>query len=153
MEIFPKFITVPGWIITFFLIYSQCIPAFWYDLGVKMGTQDPEEVVTPVGTAFWYGFCLADLVCYVPLLIIGLWYHQSQVLAAALGITMYWPIVCGTAVLKARNVDGWKLDSSQYWIPLLIIEAWAISSFFYLALVNDAERSYNPIPLSSSSSG
>ena len=58
----------PGWLLLAYLVYAQAIPAFDYDLGVSMGTQEPAEQITAVGVAFWYGFALADLVVYIPLL-------------------------------------------------------------------------------------
>ena len=62
----------PGWLLLLYLIYAQAIPAFNYDLGVSMGTQEPAEQITEVGVAFFYGFAFADLVIYIPLLVLGL---------------------------------------------------------------------------------
>ena len=50
----------PGWLLFCYLVYAQAIPAFDYELGVAMGTQEPEYAITAVGVAFWYGFALAD---------------------------------------------------------------------------------------------
>ena len=66
---------VPGWLLLFYLIYAQAIPAFSYETGVAMGTQEPSEQITEVGVAFWYGFAFADLVTYIPLLAVGLIGH------------------------------------------------------------------------------
>lgn len=62
------------------LIYAQAIPAANYEAGVTMGTQEPAEVVSDVGVAFWYDFAFADLVAYIPLL--------------ALGLIGYWSGIC-----------------------------------------------------------
>ena len=62
----------PGWLLLAYLVWAQAIPAFDYELGVSMGTQEPAEQITAVGVAFWYGFALADLVVYIPLLMLGL---------------------------------------------------------------------------------
>jgi len=43
----------PGWLLLAYLVYAQAIPAFDYDLGVSMGTQEPVEQITAVGVAFW----------------------------------------------------------------------------------------------------
>lgn len=100
---------VPGWILLLYLVYAQGIPAFDYDLGVAMGTQEPAENVTEVGTAIWWGFAFADLVFYIPLLAIGLAGHLAAkawggvALAAALGITAYWPIVALAIVGAGRG--------------------------------------------------
>ena len=42
----------PGWLLLLYLIYAQAIPAFGYDIGVKMGTQEPVEMITEVGRRF-----------------------------------------------------------------------------------------------------
>lgn len=63
---------VPGWLLLAYLVYAQAIPAFDYELGVRMGTQESAERITAVGAAFWYGFAFADLVVYIPLLAAGL---------------------------------------------------------------------------------
>jgi hypothetical protein len=121
----------PGWLLVIYLIIAQGITAFSYDLGVSMGTQDPAEVITEVGTAFWYGFALGDLLIYIPILIAGLIGHLLSrqwgriTLAAALGITVYWPIVCLAAVVAARDADGWNISNElQFWIALPLIAAW-----------------------------
>ena len=69
---------IPGWLLVIYLIYSQAIPAFDYDLGVSMGSQEPASEVTEVGVAFWRGFAIADVAIYIPLLIIGLVGHFRQ---------------------------------------------------------------------------
>ena len=122
---------VPGWLLVFYLIYAQAIPAFSYDLGVAMGTQESAEQVTEVGVAFWYGFAFGDLVSYIPLLVIGLVGHWTGkmwgrvLLGAALGITIYWPVVCLAAVVAARDATGWNLtNTTPYWIVLPLIMLW-----------------------------
>ena len=124
---------VPGWSLLCYLIYAQAIPAFSYDTGVAMGTQESAEQITEVGTAFWYGFAFADLVTYIPLLAIGLIGHWAGrmwgcvVLAAALGITIYWPVVCLAALVAARDAAGWHLvDETPYWIVLPLIVLWGV---------------------------
>ena len=127
----------PGWLLLTYLVYAQAIPAFNYELGVAMGTQEPKETITAVGVAFWYGFAFADLVVYIPLLAIGLvgcWRLNKWgkvVLASALGITVYWPVVCLAAVVSARNAPGWSISNELiYWIvlpPIAIWGAWGLS--------------------------
>lgn len=121
----------PGWLLLLYLILAQGIPAFDYDLGVAMGTQESSETITEVGVAFWYGFALGDLLVYIPLLAIGLAGHFKNSkwgkvsLAAALGITVYWPIVCLAAVVSARNAPGWNLSKeTTYWVVLPLIALW-----------------------------
>jgi len=124
-------IQVPGWLLLAYLVYAQGVAAFGYELGVRMGTQEPAETITEVGTAFWYGFALGDLLTYIPILLAGLIGHMlartwgRALLAAALGITFYWPVVCLITVVKARNAAGWNVtDETAYWIVLPLISLW-----------------------------
>ena len=121
----------PGWLLLLYLIYAQAIPAFNYETGVIMRTQETAEVVSEVGVAFWYGFAFSDLIAYIPLLAIGLigyWLGKSWghvILGAALGVTVYWPIVCLAAVVAARDASGWNLvNETPYWIVLPLITLW-----------------------------
>jgi len=41
-------IQIPGWLLLLYLIYAQAIPAFSYEAGVVMGTQEPAETVSDV---------------------------------------------------------------------------------------------------------
>ena len=130
---------VPGWVLLTYVSYAQGITAFNYELGVAMGTQEPAEVITEVGSAFWYGFAFADLVVYIPLLLAGLIGHWNglawgrALLGAALGVTIYWPIVCLAAVVAAREAEGWALvDEAQYWIALPAIALWGVWGLWWL---------------------
>lgn len=135
----------PGWLLFAYLVYAQGIPAFDYELGIAMGTQDSAEQVTEVGTSFWYGFAFADALLYIPLLaagLIGLWKNRSwgRVLtAAALGITIYWPIVVLAAAVKARDAAGWHLDESGYWVVLPLIALWALWGLGWVISRRDAD--------------
>jgi hypothetical protein len=124
-------IQAPGWALFVYLVVAQGIAALDYDLGVAMGTQEPAEVVTEVGTAFWLGFAVADLVCYIPILALGLIAHLRGsrwwrvAVAAAGGITVYWPVVCLVALVAARGAEGWSIASeTPYWIVLPAIVLW-----------------------------
>jgi hypothetical protein len=131
-----------------YLVYAQAIPAFDYDLGIAMGTQEPAEHITEVGVAFWYGFTFGDLVVYLPLLAFGLiGYGLNRnwgrtILSAALGITVYWPVVCLAAVVAARDAAGWNLASeTAYWIVLPVITVWGAWGLWRLARSGEDERS------------
>ena len=131
---------VPGWLLLFYLIYAQAIPAFDYDLGIAMGTQEPAEQVSEVGVAFWYGFAFADLVTYIPILAIGLIGYWLEcvwgrvLLAAALGVTVYWPVVCLSALVAARDAAGWNLENeSPFWIVLPLITFWGVWGLWQIA--------------------
>jgi hypothetical protein len=57
---------------------------------------------------------------------------------AAMGITVYWPIVCLVAVASARGAAGWTLPKeSEYWIVLPIITAWAAWVLWWLIWTRD----------------
>jgi hypothetical protein len=128
----------PGWALFVYLVMAQCISAFDYSLGVKMGTQEPAERITLVGVAFFKGFAGADLI-YAPLLALGLAGHifgapwSDPILGAALGITVYWPIVCLWAVRAARGAPGWHLPKeAQYWVVLPAISLWGLVAIIAL---------------------
>jgi hypothetical protein len=129
----------PGWLLFAYLVYAQAIPAFDYELGVRMGTQESAQNITEVGTAFWYGFAFADLVIYIPLLgagLIGHWLGRSWwrvVLGAALGITVYWPAVVLATAFDARDASGWAIDETAYWLVLPVIVVWALWGLVVIA--------------------
>ena len=132
-------IQVPGWVFLTYLVVAQCASAISYSLGIRMGTQEPAERITEVGVAFFKGFAGADLVFYVPLLACALTGHAlgtswaDLTLAAALGITIYWPIVCLWAVAAARGAQGWALPKErQYRIVLPLISLWGVLALLVL---------------------
>ena len=121
----------PGWLLLAYLVVAQGVSALDYGLGVTMGTQESADVISEVGVAFWYGFAFGDLVVYVPLLAIGLighWFGRAWTdvaLIAALGITVYWPVVCLAAIVDARDAQGWLLaNETDYWLVLPVITIW-----------------------------
>ena len=130
---------IPGWLLLAYLAYAQGIPAFDYELGVRMGTQESAQRITEVGTAFWFGFAFSDLVVYIPLLFGGLIGHSlgrpwwKVIFGAALGVTVYWPVVCLAAVVDARGAAGWNMDETAYWIVLPTIAIWALWGLFTVA--------------------
>ena len=135
-----RILHVPGWLLVFYLIYAQAIPAFDYELGVSMGTQESADIISDVGVAFWYGFAFGDLIIYIPLLVFGLlghWFKKNWgniLLSASLGITVYWPIVCLAAVVSARDATGWNLESEvAYWIVLPLITVWGLWGLWYIS--------------------
>ena len=132
-------IQAPGWLLFFYLVIAQAIPAFDYQLGVAMGTQEPASTISEVGVAFWQGFAWGDLLVYIPLLGLGLVGHARErrwgilALAAALGITIYWPVVCLAAVVAARGASGWHLgDETEYWVVLPLITAWGAAALWQI---------------------
>lgn len=138
---------IPGWLLFTYLIYAQGITAFNYNLGVSMGTQESAETITEIGTAFYYGFAFGDLIIYIPLLFAGLIGHFKSrkwgiyLFGAALGITVYWPIVCLASLVAARGAAGWNImNEVPYWVVLPIIAMWGLWGL--LALIKET-RPYN----------
>lgn len=122
-----------GWLFLAYLLYAQAIAAFDYELGIRMGTQESAEQVTAVGVAYWWAFAFGDLVAYLPLLLFGLIGHLRGrrwgyvVLAAAFGITVYWPVVSLGAVFAARDAPGWALrGEAAYWVVLPVVALWGV---------------------------
>ena len=147
------FIQIPGWLLTAYLAIAQALPAIDYDIGVRMGTQVPATDFTDVGVAFAYGFDVADLVFYVPVLAIGLVGHWGGrawsriVLAAPLGISVYWPIVALVAFVNARGAPGWTFDEKPFylfWIIWPCIALWALWALWRLARSAGIEPAANP---------
>jgi hypothetical protein len=132
-------VQVPGWLLLLYLVVAQGIAALDYGLGVAMGTQESADTITDVGTAFWYGFAFGDLLVYIPLLLVGLVGHLRAarwgraMLAAALGVTIYWPVVCLAAVVRARDAAGWDLPGeAAYWAVLPPIALWGLWGLFVI---------------------
>ena len=147
---------VPGWLLLVYLICAQGIPAFGYEIGVSMGTQEPAETITEVGTAFFYGFAFGDLLTYIPILLVGLIGHilsrqwGRMLFAAALGITFYWPVVCLATVVDARDASGWNMtNETPYWIVLPLIALWGAWGLWALTQESQQlhpEATSNPAP-------
>ena len=132
-------IQLPGWALFLYLVIAQCIAAISYDLGIRMRTQEPAEQITEVGVAFFKGLAAADLVFYTPILGLGLAGHAlgsnwgTVLLAAAAGITVYWPPVCLVTVRAARGAPGWSLPKERdYWIVLPLIALWGLVTLVLL---------------------
>ena len=88
---------------------------------------------------------MGDAVFYIPLLLVGLIglakgsHLGKNLMIAAMGITVYWPIVCLVAVATARGAPGWTLPKeSEYWVVLPIIATWAAWVLWRLLRADDA---------------
>ena len=134
-------IQAPGWALVAYLVIAQCVSAVSYRLGVRMGTQEPAERITEVGVAFFWGLAVGDLLFYTPLLAVGLAGHWIGAgwgivaLAAALGITVYWPLVCLATVVRAGRAPVWTLPKERdYWIVLPLIAGWGAAGLVILSV-------------------
>lgn len=133
----------PGWLLFAYLAIAQGLAALNYDLGVRMGTQEPTSKITEVGAAFWWGLAAADLAFYMPLLgvaLVGHWIGTgwaTPAMAAALGVTVYWPLASLFTIMRARNAPGWSLPKEhQYWIVLPLIALWGAGALAWLCLAS-----------------
>jgi hypothetical protein len=101
--------------------------------------QESAQKITEVGAAFWYGFAFSDLVIYIPLLgagLVGHWLGRPWwrvIFGAALGITVYWPVVVLATAVDARDAPGWDINEMDYWIVLPVIAVWALWGLFMVA--------------------
>jgi hypothetical protein len=149
-QLVHRWLQIPGWLLLAYLVYAQAIPAFDYQLGVRMGTQESAQRITEVGAAFWYGFAFSDLVIYIPLLAAGLVGHGlrrpwwKEVMGAALGITVYWPVVVLATAVDARDASGWEIDEASYWLVLPLIACWALVSIVLLVRGSLKDSKYRP---------
>jgi hypothetical protein len=108
------------------LFAGQGLALVDYDLAVSWGLQEGASSITPFGVAVNKGFAAADIAIYGPLLAIGLvgfWGGKlwgTIALAAALGITAYWPIACLYALYVAKGIPGFTFASHALFTALLL---------------------------------
>ena len=112
-------ILAPGWIVLISLLLVQVPGAFDYEWMVSLGLQESEDEISPVGVAFGVGCCVCDTIFYVPLLLVGLLGFPKHrcahsCLSAALGITLYWPVMYLVAFQRASQLEEWNLDLTNY---------------------------------------
>lgn len=133
-------VQISGWLLLVVLACAQITSAFNYDLGIAMGFQKPAEMITEVGRASWHGFAIADSIIYVPVMAIGLFGHARGTswgrygLAAAAGISLYWPAVFGATLVLSRSAADWHLDTElPVWAFGAVFFAWALVALWSLA--------------------
>ena len=76
---------------------------------------------------------------YIPLLGAGLLGHLRGlpwgrvVLGAALGITVYWPLVSLAALVAGRDAAEWDVaNETPYWVVCLSIALWGLCGLWIL---------------------
>ena len=122
-----------------FLIIGQTLSVIDYDLALNLGLQESEEEIGKVGIAFAKGFAFADTIFYVPILVLGIlgllkgkkW--GAVLMLAALGITVYWPIVHLYAIYidtEAITLNQEKYISFPIVLGLIII--YGLWGIYYL---------------------
>lgn len=120
-----------GGLLTAVYILGQGVAVIDYERAVAWGFQEPANDVGITGLAFNLGFAFADMLFYVPILIVGLWglWHRKAwglpAMAAALGISVYWPTVCTIALVFGHGQAGFGYPDALTYLPL------TFSSFVY----------------------
>jgi len=125
-----------GTLLLVMLLAAQTTALIDYDLAVSWGLQEAPSAITEMGVAVNKGSAAADTFIYVPLLAIGLagyWLKKrwgTIALAAALGITTYWPIVALWTLYAARGVPGFNFSSHASYtvmlVPFVVYALWGL---------------------------
>ena len=132
------FFTV-GIIILFMLFLGQTMSFINYEFTVSLGLQESIEQIGSFGVAVNKGFGISDTIIYIPLMLIGLigtwtkkkWGIWSMI--AALGITIYWPVVCLAIIFLSEGVpDVQFTDIMEYVLILSFITFYGIWGLWYL---------------------
>lgn len=122
------------------VLAGQTMALIDYDLTVSWGLQEPASAVTAVGVALNKGFGAADTVVYLPLLIgglVGLWFRKAWAviaMAAALGITAYWPVVSLYTLYAAIGAPGFTFPSHTAYtmilVPIIVYGLWGLTVLY-----------------------
>jgi hypothetical protein len=108
------------------LLIGQTGALIDYDLMVSLGLQEAAHEITEIGVVYNEAFAAADTFVYLPLLVIGLvglWFQTRWgvvTLAAALGITAYWPIVALCALYAAIGTPGFNFSNHTLYTAILV---------------------------------
>lgn len=105
-------------------IAGQTLSLFDYERTVAWGLQEAEADIGITGRAFNFGFAIADTVFYVPILAAGLWGLWRRAswarvpLVAALGISVYWPLLTTAAAAFGHGQPGFGYLAPAAYLPL-----------------------------------
>jgi len=73
--------------------------------------------------------------------LIGCWLDRiwgCMLLAVALGITVYWPVVCLATVVGARDAADWNLTAeAAYWVVLPLFVLWGAWGLWCLVRLDE----------------
>jgi len=98
------------------LLLGQTAAIFDYGFAVRIGLQEPEELITPFGVEVNRAMGAGDTVVYFPLIVlslIGLWRRRPWALpvtAAVMGISAYWSTGCAFLLAFLPGLPGYKLS-------------------------------------------
>jgi hypothetical protein len=99
------------------LVLGQTMSFINYDFTVAIGLQESKDLVGEMGVAINKAFGVGDTLIYIPLLLsglIGLWQRKQWglcVLAGALTITAYWPVVWLFILFFAKGSPGFNFTN------------------------------------------
>lgn len=132
------------------LFLGQTMALVDYEFTISLGLQEAASAVTDIGVAYNKAFGVADTLFYLPLLVIGLvGYGLGKTwgvvpLAAALGITAYWPIVCLYALYAAKGAPGFTFSSHMLYtiilVPVAAYGLWGLAFLYWTEI--GRRRSY-----------
>jgi hypothetical protein len=130
---------VIGMLILVVLFLGQTMSFINYEFTVVMGLQESVDVIGEMGVAVNKGFGVGDTIIYIPLLtmgIIGLWIRKEWgiiTMAAALGLTAYWPMVVLFTLIFAKGSPGFNfINYPSYAVVLTLITVYGIWGLVYL---------------------
>lgn len=97
-----------------------------YERTVAWGLQESASDIGVTGMAFNFGFAVADAMFYVPVFLaglLGLWQRKVwglMALSAALGISVYWPVMSTAAAQFGQGQVGFGYPSPITYLPLTL---------------------------------
>lgn len=128
-----------GVLLNVIYLLGQTMAIINYDFAVSLGLQEPASEMTDVGVALNKGFGLGDTFVYIPLFVIGIigLLKRSAIgiytMLGAMGITIYWPVVCLATLFYAKGSTGWGFtDYTSYTILLSVIAIFGTWGLYYL---------------------
>ena len=128
-----------GILLNIFYLLGQTMALISYDFAVSIGLQEPMELVTAIGVAVNKGFGLGDTFLYMPLFILGIlglfkrasWGYYAM--SAAMGITVYWPLVSLSTLYFAKGAEGWAFTNyTSYSFVLGFIALYGLWGLYFL---------------------
>jgi hypothetical protein len=128
-----------------FLLAGQTLCLFDYDFTVRMGLQEDSKAIGEYGIQVNRAFGLGDTVVLIPLTalaLIGLVLKKRwalTALAAAMGVTLYWPFVCIGLFSFLDGVAGYTLvPGFTYWVAFGLHMGFALWTLLYIAFRGQA---------------
>ena len=132
-------VIIVGILLLLMLILGQMMAFINYDFAVSIGLQESKDIIGEMGVAVNKGFGVGDTIIYTPLLVfglIGLWFRKRWgvfVMASALAITAYWPMVSIFFLLYARGIPGFNFTNFVFYaIMLTLITLYGLWGLWYL---------------------